>query len=69
MPRKFHKQAPYTPDESRRLIRAAGLFQRDLAKALGLTDTAIGAYLDNRSYSQRFWDYFHAHVVPLAKAS
>jgi predicted transcriptional regulator len=63
------KQAPYDPAYSRYLLRKAGKSQVDLSNELGISRSAITMFLDNRAYSQRFWDLFEKTVASIKDAA
>ncbi len=56
------KRAPFDPAYSRYLLRKAGKKQVDLARELNISRVAVTIYLDDRGYSQRFWDHFYKTI-------
>ena len=49
---------PLSPNESRKILKEAGIMQKDLADELGITRGSVTHYLNGIAYSRRFWDYF-----------
>lgn len=59
---------PLSPNESRKILKEAGIMQKDLADDLDITRGSVTHYLNGVAYSRRFWDHFFKRISHL-KAS